>query len=228
VIHSSPPDVKVSLNLEVFSPLDWNLFLPGNSSLSSYLLLTMQSLSLTSFFRNSFPKLRLYGLKLLQKDGAIHATTRLPKPEPLAVGKSLQGLSGKIYEVKKILLDRDDSPWRVYKARCVTAFSNHVSSPSLTATSSSDDQDFVLKDVPASLYDDQKELQQSMASCPNLRTLVDSIVDSHVVVYPFMTSDLLELSGKKSFTKHARKSVLQQALRGLVALHEKNIIHTGE
>ena len=72
----------------------------------------------------------------------------------------------------------------------------------------------------------QQDLQKPLASCPNVRTVVDGLLGPELFIYPFLETDFLQFS-QKSLTKATRRSMLKSALIGLAAIHERNIIHTG-
>lgn len=57
--------------------------------------------------------------------------------------------------------------------------------------------------------------------------MVDTIPDFELLVYPFLSGDLLQLS-KRPLTEGKRKQILRNALNGLAELHDRGIIHTGE
>ncbi|OBT93078.1 hypothetical protein VE01_09015 [Pseudogymnoascus verrucosus] len=73
-------------------------------------------------------------------------------------------------------------------------------------------------------YEYQQDLQKSVASCPNLRTVVDGLPNPELSIYPFLETNFLQFS-QKSLSVATRKGMLKSALAGLAALHEKNIAH---
>lgn len=75
-------------------------------------------------------------------------------------------------------------------------------------------------------FEYQKDLQQPLASCPNLRVVVDTIAKDEIFVYDFLANDLLEFDCRRLSAK-TRKSILKSALNGLAELHDRGIIHTG-
>lgn len=75
-------------------------------------------------------------------------------------------------------------------------------------------------------YEYQQALQKPLASCPNLRTVVDGLPGPELFIYPFLQTDFLQFS-QNNLIEATRKSMLKSALVGLAALHERNIIHTG-
>ncbi|OBT45035.1 hypothetical protein VE00_04152 [Pseudogymnoascus sp. WSF 3629] len=64
-------------------------------------------------------------------------------------------------------------------------------------------QNFIVKNMIPGEYEYQQDLQKSVASCPNLRTVFS----------------------QKNLCAATRKGMLKSALAGLVALHERNIAH---
>ena len=45
--------------------------------------------------------------------------------------------------------------------------------------------------------------------------------------YPFLTDDFLSLAAKTELPLVTTKRILKDALRGIAALHEQNIVHNG-
>lgn len=76
-------------------------------------------------------------------------------------------------------------------------------------------------------FEYQLDLQRRLGSCPNLRTLVDTIPDIEAFVYPFLTGDLLRI-GQKPLPDATKKGILKSVLTGLRELHELRIFHSGE
>lgn len=95
----------------------------------------------------------------------------------------------------------------------------------LTRTSA-EGQSFVIKNMIPGEYEYQQDLQKSLASCPNLRTVVDGLPGPELFIYPFLETNFLQFS-QKSLSVATRKGMLKSALAGLAALHEKNIAHNG-
>jgi hypothetical protein len=91
---------------------------------------------------------------------------------------------------------------------------------------SADGHDFIVKNMIPGEYKYQQDLQSSLASCPNLRTVVDGLPGPELFIYPYLQTDFLQFS-QKNLSETTRRSMLKSALVGLAALHERNIIHTG-
>lgn len=96
----------------------------------------------------------------------------------------------------------------------------------LLISKSAEGRSFIVKNMIPGEYEYQQALQRPLASCPNLRTIVDGLPGPELFIYPFLQTDFLQFSQKK-LSEATRKSMLKKALVGLAALHDRNIIHTG-
>ncbi|KAI0378640.1 kinase-like domain-containing protein [Hypomontagnella monticulosa] len=135
------------------------------------------------------------------------------KPEPFLVGETLHGKSGRQYSIQEILSERRDPLLCVYRAYGDLLGINNKG------------YSFIIKNMIPGEFEYQQDLQQRLSSCPNLRTVVDTIPDRELFVYHFLATDLLQLS-QRPLSKETRRSILKQALKGLAELHERGIIHT--
>jgi hypothetical protein len=88
-------------------------------------------------------------------------------------------------------------------------------------------ENFILKNMIPGNFEYQQDLQKPLASCPNLRTVIDVIPDFELFVYPFLAPDLLHMS-QRALSEAPRRSIVKSALVGLAQLHDRGIIHTGE
>ena len=88
-------------------------------------------------------------------------------------------------------------------------------------------EEFVVKNMIPGEFEYQQDLQRPLASCPNLRTGIDTIPDFELFVYPFLAVDALQIS-QKPLSEDTRRIILKRALTGLAELHDRGIIHTGE
>ncbi|OKL60635.1 hypothetical protein UA08_04166 [Talaromyces atroroseus] len=66
-------------------------------------------------------------------------------------------------------------------------------------------------------------MQQSLAHCPNLRVVNDTIPEHLLFVYEYLASDLLQFAVKDNLSDIARRRILRGALPGLAHLHANNI-----
>lgn len=114
-------------------------------------------------------------------------------------------------------------PGEVCTPRTLRADSN----TKLNARVKCEGENFIIKNVIPGDFEYQQELQKPLASCPNLRTVVDTIPDFQLFVYHFLAGDLLQIS-QRSLSEETRRSILRSALIGLAELHDRGIVHTGE
>ncbi|KAH6719348.1 kinase-like domain-containing protein [Leptodontidium sp. MPI-SDFR-AT-0119] len=126
---------------------------------------------------------------------------------PFSPGTTLRGQSGRTYTIQEVLAERREPLLCVYRA-------------------SAEGRSFIVKNMIPGEYEYQQALQRPLASCPNLRTVVDGLPGPELFIYPFLQTDFLQFSQKK-LSEATRKSMLKKALVGLAALHDRNIIHTG-
>ncbi|RFU29242.1 hypothetical protein B7463_g7109, partial [Scytalidium lignicola] len=86
-------------------------------------------------------------------------------------------------------------------------------------------ENFILKNTIPGEFQYQQDLQNSLTSSPNIRTVIDTVPDFELFVYRFLAGDLLRIS-RKPLSQETRRSILRSALTGLAELHERGIIHT--
>ncbi|KAJ5576817.1 hypothetical protein N7535_003743 [Penicillium sp. DV-2018c] len=101
------------------------------------------------------------------------ATTLHKEPFPLRT--VLKSSSGQIYKIEEVLVDRRKPLLCVYRA-------------------SADKLNFIAKNMIPGEFDYQLNLQKTVASCHNVRTVVDTIRDLDLFIFPFLAGDLLGLS----------------------------------
>lgn len=77
-------------------------------------------------------------------------------------------------------------------------------------------------------FEYQFDLQKQLSSSPNVRTVVDTVQELELFIYPFLSGNLLQMGGSKSLSKDVRRDILRMALNGLADLHNKSIIHNGK
>ncbi|KAI0908726.1 kinase domain-containing protein [Ustulina deusta] len=91
------------------------------------------------------------------------------------------------------------------------------------ATSGS--EEFVLKDIPKSIFSNFNEnIQPRLHEHPNIRLPSDTIRDQRIFAYRYLTDDFLSLV-KKQISLRARKQILKASLRGIAELHDRDIVH---
>lgn len=84
----------------------------------------------------------------------------------------------------------------------------------------------MLKDILSGDFKYILELQKHVEGSSHVRTLVDSIPDRHMFVYPFLDTNL-QLVEPTAIPPAVKKNILRDALTGLAHLHDKGIYHTG-
>ncbi|KAM5489202.1 hypothetical protein MaudMau93_003699 [Microsporum audouinii] len=124
------------------------------------------------------------------------------------MSSTLVGRSGREYIQGKILKQHPKRPdLNVYLAR-------------------SENQDFVLKRVSDSMFEQSLELKLEFPGAHHLRMHVDDNVTERVLVYKYLNDDLLSLvKHNPSMSLQARKWILQELGKSLKELHAKNWIH---
>lgn len=145
--------------------------------------------------------------------------------EPFTQGETLCGQSGRTYTIQDVLAEQRKPLLCVYRARYDPNPVIRSSDKVLTMTSAKG-QSFIVKNMIQGEYEYQQDLQKSVASCPNLRTVVDGFPGPELFIYPFLETNFLQFS-QKNLSVAARKGMLKSALAGLAALHERNIAHNG-
>jgi serine/threonine protein kinase len=70
-------------------------------------------------------------------------------------------------------------------------------------------------------------MYRELRSCPYLRLSHDTVPELSMFVYKYFTDDLLSLVQKDLPITHTKR-VLKDTLRGLAALHDQNIVHSGK
>ncbi|ELR10460.1 CMGC/CDK protein kinase [Pseudogymnoascus destructans 20631-21] len=135
------------------------------------------------------------------------AQNKINKP---VVGSRLASESGRQYTINCVLQEKDNRPEKVYLA-------------------SDDGHKFVFKEVPPSMFEPACDMQRYLIAHERssyLRLMRDSIPEQSILIYDYATDHLLSLA-QKEIPLAARKRILRDALRGLAALHDKNIVHAG-
>lgn len=152
---------------------------------------------------------------------ATELATKALKP-----GTDLLSQLGQTYTIQEILSEQLNGRLCVYHARyCIPPIGTQQCETALICRRSGGN-DFIVKNVVSGEWDYQYDLQKSVASCPNVRTVVDGIEDPELFVYPYMKTNLLQFN-QRQLSETQRRSMLKSALIGLVALHDNNILHTG-
>jgi len=139
------------------------------------------------------------------------------------------GQSGCRYLIERVLQEKGIPPRRVYLATYVAP---EAQLPTLSKLADSHrsragNQKFILKDVSQSDFKYFQDMYRELRSCPYLRLSQDTVPEQSMFVYKYFTDDLLSLV-RKDLPIAPTKRILKDTLRGLAALHDQNIIHTGK
>ncbi len=69
-------------------------------------------------------------------------------------------------------------------------------------------------------------MYRDLRDCPYLRLSHDSVPAHSIFVYKHLTDDLLRLA-QRDLPSALTKRILRDTLRGLAALHDQHIVHSG-
>lgn len=136
-----------------------------------------------------------------------HVGGSLSKPKMGSPPQSFQGQSGLVYSVERILQERPEISRYVYLAKA-------------------GNESFVLKTVSKDNYTYYQTIYERLRSCENLRVACDSVSDPPIFIYKYLDDHLLSFA-QENPELPIIKRILKDALRGLAALHDQDIVHTG-
>lgn len=86
-----------------------------------------------------------------------------------------------------------------------------------------------MKDIPSAIFSSFHEdilPRLRPRPSPYLRLPCDTIPDQRILVYRYLEDDFLRLV-RKAIPPRARKQVLKASLRGLVELHDRDVVRLG-
>ena len=104
--------------------------------------------------------------------------------------------------------------------------SNAMSQCSILESHSAGDRKYVLKGVQQSAFNRLQKMYNDLNGCDHVRSVHDTIPKTSVFVHEYLTDNLLRLV-QEDLPIADIKRILRDALHGLVALHEKDFVHTG-
>lgn len=84
-----------------------------------------------------------------------------------------------------------------------------------------------MKTAPTKRLNSEAQTLQLFQGCHSIRQLVDQIEDPESVVLEYMDDNVLNLLQQKQLSKVEAKRALRATIEALIALHDKNIVHTG-
>ena len=83
-----------------------------------------------------------------------------------------------------------------------------------------------MKEIPPNNYEFRLEIYQRLGNCDYVRGLEDTAPNQSIFVFKYLKEDLQGLAQKK-LPLATTKRILKDALRGLAAVHDKDIVHNG-
>jgi hypothetical protein len=88
-------------------------------------------------------------------------------------------------------------------------------------------ENFVLKEIPRNNYKIRLGIYERLgSSCPQLRGLEDAAPEQSIFIFKYLRENFLGLV-QKDLPTAVTKRILRDALRGLAAMHDRDIIHNG-
>lgn len=98
---------------------------------------------------------------------------------------------------------------------------------SLLGTRGPDQERVVIKTAPAKRLKNEAQTLRPLQDCHSVRLLVDQFDDPESIVLEYMDDNLLDLVKQSQLSKAEAKRALNATFEALVAIHSKNIVHTG-
>ncbi|KAF1999125.1 putative calcium/calmodulin dependent protein kinase [Amniculicola lignicola CBS 123094] len=124
----------------------------------------------------------------------------------MATASDWTGSSGRLYQFKQLLQERENVG-RVWLA-------------------TSQDNRYVLKHMPESIFFNFNDLiKPHLKENPYIRLPCDRIPNQQILVYDYLTDDLLSLMRQESVSLKARRKILRATLRGIAELHSQDVVH---
>lgn len=150
----------------------------------------------------------------------VDAEAEAERPHPAEI----RGQSGRHYMIERVLQDKGSLLGRVFLARY--AVSERPSVGFQLNYYRGDDEKFILKEIPPNNYEFRLEIYQRLGSCPYVRGLEDTCADQSIFIFKYLRENLLGLV-QKNLPITATKKILRDALQGLAAMLDKDIVHNG-
>jgi predicted Ser/Thr protein kinase len=102
-----------------------------------------------------------------------------------------------------------------------------LANPFLTCNSGSNQEKVTIKTAPRERLEKEAQMLRLFQGYDSVRQLVDQIEDPQSLVLEYMDDNVLNLLKRKHLSRIEAKHAVKAALRALVVLHDKNIVHTG-
>ena len=84
-----------------------------------------------------------------------------------------------------------------------------------------------MKDIPRNNYEFRLEVYRRLGSCSYVRGLEDTAPSQSIFVFKYLNENLLGLI-QKNLPTAITKKILKDALRGLAAMHNLDIVHNDD
>lgn len=91
---------------------------------------------------------------------------------------------------------------------------------------SAENETFVLKEIPHGSFSYYQDIYQRLSGCNNLRVSCDFISDHAIFVYKYLSDHLLNFALEDPKLPIIKR-ILKDTLRGIAAMHDQDIVHTG-
>ena len=91
---------------------------------------------------------------------------------------------------------------------------------------SAKERKWIIKDIIPSDFDYLLDIYRGLSGCPYLRLIHDTVPDQSLFVFRYCTGTLLDL-GHRDLPIALTKQILKDTLRGLAALHDRDVVHNG-
>ena len=85
---------------------------------------------------------------------------------------------------------------------------------------------YVVKTMSSSGFSTYRDIYRDLGDCPYVRVACDNIPSRSSFVYHYFSDDLLSLA-RQDLPLSLVKRIIKDSLRGLAALHDRRIVHTG-
>ncbi|RAK83910.1 kinase-like protein [Aspergillus costaricaensis CBS 115574] len=148
--------------------------------------------------------------QLFQSNRKCISTLTKSRQRPLPPGTTITSDSNQTYHIEELLTRGGKSGLHVYRA---------------STTTNNNKQQYIIKNNIPGDFQHQLNIQNQLSSCSNIRTFVNSVRETEVFIYPFLSGDLLRFSQRRMISHETRKRILRDALSGLVEMHERDMVH---
>ena len=96
----------------------------------------------------------------------------------------------------------------------------------LSLEHSAEEQKWIIKDIIPSEFDYHLDIYRGLSGCPYLRLIHDTVPNQSLFIFKYCTGTLLDLR-HRDLPNALTKRILKDTLRGLAALHDRDVVHNG-